>query len=98
MTSSEIAHEGKSKREKEKLGLTGQAEGGSGIQGEESADIKRLQKDHVGGPNNAREHNASLQGAESAEPVSAEQVASMGQGPRQGDYDRAAEKPPGKNS
>jgi len=75
-TSAEIAHDGKSKREKQPLGLTGQAEGGSGIQGEESAEIKSLQKDHVGGPNNAREHNATLQGAESVEPVHAEQVAS----------------------
>jgi len=76
-TSASIAHDGKSKREKEPKGL--QSEGGTGIQGDESVEIQRLQKDHVGGPKNAREHNASLEGAESVEPVGAEEVASMRQ-------------------
>lgn len=97
-TSASLAHDGKGKREKEKQGLTGQAEGGSGMQGDENAEAKRLQRDNAGGPNNEREHNATLQGAESGEPVHAEQVASMGQGSRKEDYDRAAENPPGRNS
>lgn len=97
-TSASLAHDGKGKREKEPQGLTGQAEGGSGMHGDESAEARRLQSDRAGGPNNDREHNASFQGAESAEPIHAEQVASMGQGSRKEDYDRAAENPPGRNS
>ena len=96
--SASLEHDGKGKREKEPQGLTGQAQGGSGMQGDESAEARRLQSDCAGGPNSAREHNASFQGAESAEPVHAEQVASMGQGSRKEDYDRAAENPPGRNS
>lgn len=97
-TSAGLAHDGKGKREKEPQGLTGQATGGSGMHGDESAEARRLQSDRAHGPNNAREHNASFQGAESAEPVHAEQVASMGQGSRKEDYDRGAENPPGRNS
>lgn len=96
-TSSEIRHEGKSGRDRERLGLVGQA-GGSGVTGEESIDIKRLQKDHQGGHITEREHNVSLDGAESRVPVQAEQVASEAGKVKQGDYDRAAEKPPGHHS
>lgn len=96
-TSASKVHDGVGKRESQGQGGL-QGEGGTGMQGDESVEARRLQRDHEGGPNNAREHNASFEGAESAEPVHAEQVASMGQGSRKQDYDRGAEKPPGSNS
>lgn len=97
-TTAEIKHEGKSHRARENLGLAGQAEGGSGMHGDESAEAKRLQKDHEGGTKPSREHNISLDGAETKESVGAEQVASMGQGSRKEDYDRATESAPGSHS
>lgn len=57
-----------------------------------------MQKDHIPGPQTGREHNASLEGAESKEPVAAEQVASMGDKSRKQDYDRTAETAPGSHS
>jgi len=95
-TSASIRHDGKPKREREGKGLQG--EGGTGMQGEESAEAKSLLRDHVGGPNNAKQHNASFEGAESKESVTAEEVASMGQGSRKKDYDRSTESAPGSHS
>lgn len=97
-TTSELRNEGQHHNKRQGLGNVGQAEGGSGLHGDESAEAKRLQSDHVGGNLNEREFNASLKGAEDREPVQAEQVASMGQQTRKGDYDRAAEKAPGAHS
>jgi len=68
------------------------------MQGEKSVEAERLLKDHVGGPKNAREHNATLEGAETKESVGAEEVASMGQGSRKKDYDRSTESAPGSHS
>jgi len=86
------------KGKKEGQSLQGLAEGGSGIHGDENAEARRLQKDHVSGPASSREHNISLDGAETKEPATAEDVAAMGDGPRKLDYDRTAEKPPGSHS
>lgn len=97
-TSSELRNEGKSHNARDRQGLQGLAEGGSGMQGEESAEAKNLQKDHVPGPKTGNEHNVSLDGAESKESVDAEQVASMGDGSRMKDYDRTAATAPGPNS
>lgn len=68
------------------------------MQGDESAEAANLQKDHVPGPQTGREHNVSLDGAETKESVGAEQVASMGDGSRKEDYDRTAQTAPGGNS
>lgn len=98
-TSSEIAHEGKSHRARDRTGLTGLAEGGSGMAGDESQEAKNLQKDHVAGqPTSGKEFNVSLDGAESKENVKAEQVQSMGDGSRKKDYDHSAESAPGSHS
>lgn len=97
-TSAEIANDGKSNRARERQGLQGLSEGGSGMQGNESVEARQLQEEHEKGPLNAREHNASLEGVEEAQHVQAEQVASMGQEPRKVDYDRTFEDPPGKHS
>lgn len=93
-TSKELRGDGK----KQRLGQVGQAEGGSGLHGDLSAEAADLQKDHIAGPTTAKEHNVSLEGAESKEPVAAEQVASMGDKSRKQDYDRGAEKAPGAHS
>ncbi|KAK5074951.1 hypothetical protein LTS08_005472 [Lithohypha guttulata] len=92
-TSSELKESGKSSNKGQ-----GTGEGGTGMQGPESEEAKKLQQDHVPGPKTTREHNISLDGAESKEPVHAEEVSALGQQTRKGDYDRAAEKPPGSNS
>lgn len=97
-SSAEVEHDGKSHRARDRQGLQGLAEGGSGMQGEESAHAANLQKDHVPGPQTGREHNVSLDGAETKESVDAEQVASMGDGSRKKDYDRTAESAPGAHS
>ena len=94
-SSSQAHHDGKSTRVKEGLGTVGQAEGGSGLHGDTSVEARNLQKEHAGGHVTEREHNLSLDGAESKEPVGAEQVASMGQQTRKGDYDHTKAKPPG---
>ncbi|KAL8243648.1 hypothetical protein R6Q59_009906 [Mikania micrantha] len=73
-SSAEMDHDGKSHRARDKTGLeaTG-ATGGSGLWGDESTEAKRLQDEHTDrGPISAREHNASMTGAESKEPVAAE--------------------------
>jgi len=97
-TGSELHNDGKHKRVKEGQSLQGLAEGGSGIHGDENAEAKRLQKDHVSGPASSREHNISLDGAETKQPATADDVAAMGDGSRKQDYDRTAEKPPGTHS
>lgn len=76
----------------------GQGEGGSGLTGEPDAAAQKLMQDQKSGPKSAREHNVSLDGAESKEPVHAEQLQSMGQKERQQDYDRTSSKPPGPNA
>lgn len=90
MGSAEERHDGKTKRVRENQGLQGQAEGGSGLHGDTSAEAASLLKDHKSGPETTKEHNVSLDGAESKEPVGAEQVASMGQEERKRDYDRSS--------
>lgn len=97
-TSQELRHEGAHGRKKDPPGLDGRDLGGSGLVGEESTEARRLQKDHEGGPIVEREHNVSLEGAEDKLPTSAEQLASEASKVKQGDYDRQAEKPPGKHS
>lgn len=97
-TSAEIRNEGKTHNARDRQGLQGLAEGGSGMQGEESAEAKALQKDHTSGPQTGKDHNVSLDGAETKESVQAEQVGSMGDGSRKKDYDRTAQTVPGGNS
>jgi len=83
---------------KQGQGLAGLAEGGSGIHGDENAEARKLQKDHESGPTTSKEHNVSLDGAESKQNVTADEVSSMGDGSRKQDYDRTVQNPPGGNS
>lgn len=90
MGSAEERHDGKTKRARDNQGLQGKAEGGSGLTGDANAEAASLLKDHKSGHQTENEHNVSLDGAESKEPVGAEQVASMGQEERKRDYDRSS--------
>lgn len=67
-----------------------QAEGGSGLTGAGSAEARGLQSSHQEGAKTSREHNVSLDGAETKEGVGAEEVSAMGQGSRKEDYDRSS--------
>ena len=98
LSGADAAHDGKTKRVKENQGLTGQAEGGSGLHGDDSAEARRLQRDTDGGPKSGKEFNVSLDGAESKESVGAEEVAAMGQKERKVDYDRTHATAPGPHS
>ena len=89
-SSSEQHNNGKTHRARENQGLQGQAEGGSGLHEDDSAEARRLQSEHQGGVKTGREHNISLDGAESKEGVGAEEVAAMGQKSRKEDYDRSS--------
>lgn len=71
-TSSELANDGKTRRARERQGLQGQAEGGSGLYGDENIEARNLQKDHEPGPRTGNEFNISLEGAESKESASVE--------------------------
>jgi hypothetical protein len=78
-TSTEIHHDGRHKRKKEREGLTGLAQGGSGLRGEENAEARRLLRDdNEHGPRSARQHNATLDGAEGNAPAREEDVAGKG--------------------
>jgi len=64
-TSTEIHHDGKHKRKKEREGLVGVARGGSGLRDEGNVEARRLSRDdNEHGPRSARQHNATLEGAE----------------------------------
>jgi len=64
-TSTEIHHDGQHKRKKEREGLAGVARGGSGLRDEGNVEARRLSRDdNEHGPRSARQHNATLEGAE----------------------------------
>lgn len=95
--SGQTAADDKNKRDA-KTNQIGQGEGGSGLTGEPNAEAQKLMQDQEPGPKTGKEFNVSLDGAESKEPVHAEQLQSMGQKERKQDYDRSAAKPPGPNA
>jgi hypothetical protein len=69
-SSKEMHHDGQPKRKKEREGLTGLAPGGSGLQGEENAEARRLSREYnEHGPRSAWQHNATLEGAEDKAPA-----------------------------
>lgn len=64
----ELHHDGQTHRKRDATGTIGNAgqTGGSGLTGEMSHEAQRLQEDHTAtGPAAGREHNVSLDGAES---------------------------------
>ena len=78
-TSNELRHDGQHGRKKDTPGTEGAgATGGSGLHGDTSAEFRRLQEDHPKGPKPEQEHNATLEGAESKVPASADEVAAEG--------------------
>lgn len=89
-SSAEQHNDGKTHRARDNQGLQGQAEGGSGLHGDDSAEARKLQSEHQEGVKTGREHNVSLDGAETKEGVGAEEVAAMGQKSRKEDYDRSS--------
>ena len=90
-TSTELRHEGKHTSKKAPSGFEGVgASGGSGLQGPNttSTEFKRLQEDrNVSDLGPIKEHNQTLAGTESKEPVSAEFVAAEGGG-KAGEYSK----------
>ncbi|KAI1619076.1 hypothetical protein EDD36DRAFT_49535 [Exophiala viscosa] len=80
-TSNELRHDGQHGRKKDTPGTEGAgATGGSGLYpGDTNTEFRRLQTDdHPKGPNPEQDHNATLAGAESKVPASAEEVAAEG--------------------
>jgi len=80
-TSNELRHDGQHGRKKDTPGTEGAgATGGSGLYpGDTNVEFRRLQTDdHPKGPNPEQDHNATLAGAESKVPASAEEVAAEG--------------------
>jgi hypothetical protein len=71
-TSTEMHHDGRHKRKKERDGLIGVARGGSGLRDEGNVEVRRLSRDdNEHGPRNARQHN---EGAEDKAPAREEDV------------------------
>ena len=79
-TSTEIRHEGKHTAKRERAGLDGQAQGGSGLRDDGNVEARRLARDTTEhGPLSAREHNVTYEGAEDKLPTSSDEVGSMGE-------------------
>jgi hypothetical protein len=78
-TSTEIHHDGRHKRKKEREGLTSVARGGSGLRDEGNVEVRHLSRgDNEHGPSSARQHNAPLEGAEDKAPAREEDVTVKG--------------------
>ena len=74
-TSREIRHDGKHTRKRERVGIDVKAAGGSGLRDEGDTEARHLARETTEhGPRPAREHNATLPGAEDKHPASSEEV------------------------